>query len=127
VLKRIVRDFCVIWMCLLIVLLPGCTALMPWLAGEKADIEKIEKELDSYKEAIRQADTNADGKLGLKEGILAAIGLGGAAVVRNKMSDKRKAKIEAEIAQLQSQLSTFQTWMKAANAPGATMPAVPTG
>jgi hypothetical protein len=87
-------------LCLLIVLLPGCGLLMPWVAGEDADIKTIEKDLDDLKVAIRQADTNADGKLGLKEGLIGAgtllLGVWG----RNKMSDKRKAKLEADVADL---------------------------
>jgi hypothetical protein len=127
-MKTYLKNLATIYLCILIILLPGCSLLAPWVAGEKADIKKIEQELDTYKEAIRRADTNADGKLGLKEGILAAIGLGGAAVVRNKLSDKRKAKLESDMQDLRAKLDSFKNvlsvWEKAAHAPGASLPPV---
>lgn len=106
-------------LCILIILLPGCSLLGPWIAGQNANIEEFELELDDLKVAVRQADTNKDGMLGWKEALVGALGLGGASVLRNKLSDKRKQKIEDELRDVKNILAM---WEKAAKAPGAQLP-----
>lgn len=92
----------IVWMlCVLIVLLPGCSALLPWLGGRDADVAAIEKELEGYKtqltnlqNAVKQADTNADGKLSLEEGMVGLAGgilaaVTGTNVYRNRARKRR--------------------------------------
>lgn len=97
---RIVRDFCVIWLCVLVVLLPGCSALLPWMSGRDADVDAIHTELEGYKQhltdlqgAVKKMDTNQDGKLTLTEGLVGAgATLLGAVYGTNRYRDSQRKK-----------------------------------
>lgn len=98
-MKLFLKTLVTFHLCVLIVLLPGCSLFMPWLAGENADIYLIEKELDDIKAGIRAADTNADGKLGMKEGLIYAAGAAlfggaGANAYRNRARRQRGERVD---------------------------------
>lgn len=131
-LKRIVRDFCVIWACLLIVILPGCHLLGPLVAGKEADVAAFEKEMDAYKQklddlksAVREADLNSDGKVGPQEALIGAGGILAAIWGRNKLSDRRKAKAEEALAETKKKVEILENSLSHfAKQPGATLPPV---
>lgn len=99
------KNFAVIWLCILIVLLPGCS-LLPMLGGQPVDLATFEAEitgiqlrLANINTAMRQADTDNDGKLTVTEGLAGAGGIIAAAItgtniLRNRARRQRGERVE---------------------------------
>ncbi len=108
-MMKYLTDLFRIECCILILLLPGCS-LLGLAAGQPVDLATFNAEIAGLKDrlsavqvAVKQADTNNDGKLSLTEGLFGAGGILAAAitgtnVLRNRARRQRGERTDAGFA-----------------------------